>query len=107
MDIKPSNICITNDGDFVVADLGSVEQFGVASQSTDAYIPSDHLRNGRRASQDTDWWMLAVTLCEKMFQFPVGNAAPPTKREVLDILSASKAVQGTGLFAILTELSES
>ena len=107
MDIKPSNICITNSGDFVVADLGSVEQFGETSQSTDAYIPSDHLRKGRRASEDTDWWMLGVTLCEKMYQFPVGRAAPPTKRKVLDTLSNSEAVRGTGLFALLTELCES
>ena len=107
MDIKPSNICITNNGDFVVADLGSVEQFGVASRSTDAYIPSDHLRKGRCASKDTDWWMLAVTLIEKMFQFSVGNAAPPTKRQVLDTLSTSEVVRGTELFALLTELCES
>ena len=107
MDIKPSNICITNSGDFVVADLGSVEQFGVASQSTDAYIPSDHFRKARCASADTDWWMLAVTLCEKMFQLPVGNVATPTKRKVLDTLSTSEAVRSTGLLALLTELFES
>ena len=54
-----------------------------------------------------DWWMLAVTLREKMLLFPVGNAAPPTKRKVLDTLSNSEAVRGTGFFALLTELCES
>jgi serine/threonine protein kinase len=107
MDIKPSNICISNAGDFVVADLGSVERFGSTSQSTEAYIPSDLLLKGRAASPDMDWWMLSVTLCEKMFHIPVGSGASSFSRSwVLDTLSSSEAARRTGLVATLTELSE-
>jgi len=105
MDIKPSNICISNTGDFVVADLGSVERFGSKSQSTEAYIPCD-LPHVRTASADLDWWMLSVTLCEKMFNVPIGNGAPFSKSQVLATLSPSGAVRSTGLFAILTELNK-
>ena len=106
MDIKPSNICISNTGDFVVADLGSVERFGSMSQSTEAYIPSDLLLKGRAASADMDWWMLSVTLCEKMFQIPVGSGASFSRSWVLNSLSSSEAARRTGLVATLTELSE-
>jgi serine/threonine protein kinase len=39
MDIKPSNICIDSNGNFVLIDFGSTSFFGEKTSSTQAYIP--------------------------------------------------------------------
>jgi len=41
MDIKPSNICVRENGDFVLVDLGSVVRKSELSESTVVYVPSD------------------------------------------------------------------
>jgi serine/threonine protein kinase len=63
MDVKPANICV-NQGNFVLIDLGSIVKFGKRSSSTPAYIPSDFTET--KGSAHCDWWMLAMTLSEKV-----------------------------------------
>ncbi|PRP73763.1 protein kinase C delta type-like [Planoprotostelium fungivorum] len=84
MDVKPSNICIDQAGNFILIDLGSVVRFGQKSASTLAYIPQD-LSNYQVASAAVDWWMLAATLGERgcgMSSWGAG-AANPTKEKLL------------------------
>ncbi|PRP79745.1 Serine/threonine protein kinase, partial [Planoprotostelium fungivorum] len=84
MDVKPSNICIDQAGNFILIDLGSVVRFGQKSASTLAYIPQD-LSNYQVASAAVDWWMLAATLGERgcgMSSWRAG-AANPTKEKLL------------------------
>ena len=63
MDVKPANICVT-EGRFVLIDLGSIVKFGKRSSSTPSYIPSDFTE--KKGSAHCDWWMLAMTLAEKV-----------------------------------------
>lgn len=72
-DIKPHNIFIGPNGEFLLGDHGSVAQFGQPTHSTPDYVPSDARGNGggggggssiQLASAALDWWMLAKTLLE-------------------------------------------
>ena len=71
MDVKPSNICINDDGDFVLIDLGSVASFESTNfHSTEAYQPKNPINSSNKvnykvASAIVDWWMLAATLAER------------------------------------------
>ncbi|PRP75400.1 putative protein kinase, partial [Planoprotostelium fungivorum] len=90
MDVKPSNICIDQAGNFILIDLGSVVRFGQKSASTLAYIPQD-LSNYQVASAAVDWWMLAATLGERgcgMSSWGAG-AANPTKEKLHSKLAKS------------------
>ncbi len=60
MDIKPSNIFVTETGSCVLGDLGSIALFGYKSASTPAFLPKD--RRNMAASATVDWWMLALTV---------------------------------------------
>jgi serine/threonine protein kinase len=68
MDIKPSNIAIDNEGNFVLIDLGSVAPIGEPTESTDLYLPSeDGGTYGRYiATEKRDWLMLAITVYSKL-----------------------------------------
>jgi serine/threonine protein kinase len=70
MDIKPANICINHSGDFILIDLGSLQRFGAKSSSTLAFLP--HQMNPNPAKADTDWWMLAMTLYDRIQPFGKG-----------------------------------
>jgi len=86
MDIKPSNICINSNGDFILIDLGSVAKFGNKSASTLAYIPKD-LKNYGTSNKSVDWWMLAATLSEKGYDVGWGTGpANPTREHLCKIL---------------------
>jgi len=70
MDVKPSNICISEPRSFCLVDLGSIAAFGERTASTSAYVPADLLTRDMpasrlRAAAVIDWWMLAMTLAEK------------------------------------------
>ena len=72
MDFKPSNICINIDGDFVLADVGSVVPSGNYSESTVPFLPQELLEEMNKScklsplsSPSVDWWMLATTLLSK------------------------------------------
>ena len=63
MDVKPANICMRDNGDFVLIDLGSVISIESYSLSTTVYLPRDY-QPGRRvpyryqATEIHDWVML-------------------------------------------------
>lgn len=106
MDVKSANICLTDAGDAVLIDLGSVCRFDERTESTPPYVPSDVDPNPEsiRARADVDWWMLAVTLAEKACSLDgkamrVGVSRRPTKAEVLQHLQHNKLVP-----AVLAEL---
>jgi serine/threonine protein kinase len=88
MDVKPSNIFIDHTGAFVLGDLGSVARFGEQTSSTDAFIPKGAVKDLKKASKVTDWWMLAMTICDKGCEdFNVGiGASDPTSSAVLAAL---------------------
>ena len=69
MDIKPSNVCLSELEMFVLIDLGSVARFGEKTVCTKAYVPRDFdfggTGGGVRSSALADWWMLGATLAEK------------------------------------------
>jgi serine/threonine protein kinase len=68
MDIKPSNIAIDNEGNFVLIDLGSVARFNEPTECTDLFLPSeDRGTYGRYiATEKRDWLMLAMTVYSKL-----------------------------------------
>jgi serine/threonine protein kinase len=63
-DVKPSNVLLTTDGSFVLADLGSLERFGQPTETTPGLVPFDlKPKDGKyRASARLDFAMLAMTL---------------------------------------------
>ena len=95
MDIKPANICLRENGDFVLVDLGSVVMKLEYSESTVVYVPSDfqpreiHTSSNKYKAVDiNDWLMLGMTIAEKVFGLEVGGSAPPpTVEKLLDKLA--------------------
>ena len=97
MDVKPSNICTREDGRIVLIDLGSVVTLGNKSESTQVYVPQDFQQrphdnptsNVYVAQKSNDWWMLAMTIAEKVYELPVGQGAkrPPLMSELRTILN--------------------
>jgi serine/threonine protein kinase len=96
MDVKPSNICVREGNILVLIDLGSVAPLGCISESTRVYVPRDFQPRPRdnptsniyNAEAPNDWWMLAMTLAEKVYGLPVGLGAtpPPTMAQLREIL---------------------
>ena len=95
MDIKPSNICVNERGNYILVDLGSIVLKKEYSESTTVYVPPDF--QPRKPSNPTsnryiadnliDFWMLGMTIVEKVFQVPIGDTkSSPKCQEVLDIL---------------------
>ena len=68
MDIKSSNICLNQNGRYVLIDLGSVAPLGMKSSPTMCYLPSDMqpaYESSLVAHPNIDWWMLAMVIAEK------------------------------------------
>eukprot|EP01113_Clastostelium_recurvatum_P030412 TRINITY_DN3692_c0_g1_i1.p1 TRINITY_DN3692_c0_g1~~TRINITY_DN3692_c0_g1_i1.p1 ORF type:complete len:382 (-),score=18.58 TRINITY_DN3692_c0_g1_i1:13-1158(-) len=86
-DMKPSNICITSSGDFVLIDLGSIVEFGLCPESTAAFIPRGiEMRAGPRL----DFWMLAATIANQMSMKGWGEGAHnPTQDSLRDFLKTA------------------
>ena len=100
MDIKPSNICTAGNGQLVLIDLGSVVKLGEKSESTRVYVPRDFQPRSREnptsnayvAWKSNDWWMLAMTIAEKVYNLPVGHGAtPPPLMSELKIMLSDEA----------------
>jgi serine/threonine protein kinase len=99
MDIKPANICLRENGDFVLIDLGSVAMKLDVSESTVVYVPRDfqprnkHTPNSKYKALDTnDWLMLGMTIAEKVYGLEVGGSAPPPTVEGLTSILAADGV---------------
>ena len=92
MDVKPSNICIDQNGDFVLIDFGSAAKFNNISESTAAYVPHKFTPNPSRPA--VDWWMLAATLSEKAGKCDRWGKgiSNPTREETLATLIAYPAI---------------
>jgi len=99
MDIKPANICLRENGDFVLVDLGSVAMKLDISESTVVYVPSDFQPRDKRTPNSkykavdiNDWLMLGMTVAEKVYGLEVGgSASPPTVKSLITILVADGA----------------
>lgn len=96
MDVKPSNILICSNGSLVLGDLGSVARFGVKSESSRAYVPFDMqiIPCKLIASAEVDWWMLAMTLAEKVTGLEIGGSKKePSRDKLKDMLSSHKEME--------------
>lgn len=99
MDIKPANICLRENGDFVLIDLGSVARKLDTSESTVVYLPRDfqprnkHTPNSKyKAVNVNDWLMLGMTIAEKVYGLEVGGRPPPpTVADLITILETDGA----------------
>lgn len=96
MDITPSNICINEQGNFILTNIDSIVTKNENSESTIVYVPPDFqprspensTSNLYKADNFIDFWMLGVTIAEKVFEVIIGDIAPTPKCEVLlNILS--------------------
>jgi serine/threonine protein kinase len=109
MDVKPSNVFVATDGSFVLGDLGSVARFNERTMSTRAFIP-DNLqveRSGRTtASEAMDWWMMAMTLFDKVVvDHTIGSGARELRTtEVVKILPDSPTMISSGVWKALSAL---
>ena len=92
-DVKPANILINTRGEFILTDLGSLVPFGLRSASTQAYIPRElwDRRNGRGpvSSSITDFWMLAMTIFEKVCRGVIGGAETPMQSTIIEAIEAN------------------
>jgi serine/threonine protein kinase len=90
MDVKPTNICLRENGDSILIDLGSVVRVGVKSQCTHVYFPRDMRNtdwqdNTYVADISIDWWMLSVVIADKMFDLEIGSPRnTPSRQELID-----------------------
>ena len=94
MDVKPSNILIATNGDFILTDLGSLVTFNSRSASTKAYVPRElwTSSSGPIANASVDWWMFAMIIFEKVCGGDIGGAEVPTKQTVLDGIAGVNSV---------------
>jgi serine/threonine protein kinase len=101
MDIKPANICLRENGDFVLIDLGSVALKLNMSESTAVYVPRDFQPRDKRTPNNkykavdvNDWLMLGMTIAEKTYGLEVGGSAPPpTVEDLTTILKRDGAFE--------------
>ena len=99
MDIKPANICVRENGDFVLVDLGSVALKLDNSESTVVYVPRDFQPRDKRSPSNSykavdvnDWLMLGMTIAEKVYGLEVGGISPsPTVGGLIEILKTDDA----------------
>jgi serine/threonine protein kinase len=95
MDVKPSNICLRENGDSILIDLGSVVRVGVKSNCTHVYLPHDMMNtrwqdNTYVADKSIDWWMLSVVIAEKNFILEIGGQKnTPSRQELIDMFVAA------------------
>ena len=94
MDVKPANILISTEGDFILADLGCLAPFNEHTGCTKEYLPRELWKvYGPPPSSDyVDWWMIAMVIyhraCDEKLTFPVS----PTMRTVLDAIRRPESI---------------
>ena len=105
MDMKPMNVCFNSEGDVVLIDLGSVVVLGnMTSSCTAVYLPSDmQIQNGcYKASIEIDWWMLVVTMLEKMNLIKIGGALnTPPRKELANLFPDVEKCEVTAIMNLL------
>jgi len=75
-DVKSSNILVSTEGNYILADLGSLSDPGTRSASTRAYVPDDMWdAQANRVQQLAAASMLAMTLYEKACGGSVGEGS--------------------------------
>jgi serine/threonine protein kinase len=113
MDVKPSNIAITTEGNFVLIDMGSAAHFGPAAASAETRVPTTarylplecEEYDDPKPDPELDWWMLATMLVEKTQPFP-HTAARHTKNSILTHLRAILQPDEFGSLAALFKETE-
>lgn len=109
MDVKPSNIFVDHQGDFWLADFGSVRPSGCCSNlsTTAAFVPRNlRVHNAPFvASSQHDHWMLAMTVADMVTARAGGavgaGATDPTSTDVIAILGRLDTAEATALLAQL------
>lgn len=100
MDLKPANICVKENGDFILIDLGSVARVNEYSESTVVYVPTDYQprvgrmekRNTYLAQERVDWLMLGVTIAQVVYKLEIGGTpSTPTVDELIKQLDTDAA----------------
>ena len=109
-DIKPANIGVREGrpGELVLLDLGSIQRFGLRAIATEPYVPEDlpTPHGFIEATQCLDWWMLAVTICEKGCGLAVGEGAAlgrraPPRRSILGMCTGHQGLIRTAADLLL------
>lgn len=95
MDIKPSNICTTENGNYILIDIGSVSRFNNTTSSNPYYLPEEisaivSLIGQIKSSPNIDWWMMAMLLMEILSQEKFIQKKFRTKSEVINILKQNE-----------------
>ncbi len=97
-DVKPPNILINTAGEFILTDLGSLVSVGSRSATTRAYIPRElwDRRNDRGplASVATDYWMLAMTIFEKVCGGDISGAETPKTSTIIEAINTNSKCDG-------------
>lgn len=92
-DVKPPNILINTRGEFILTDLGSLVLFNSRSASTRAYIPRElwdrREDRGPVASIHADFWMLAMTIFEKVCGGDISGAESPKQATIIEAVKAN------------------
>jgi len=87
MDIKPANIFIDFNGDFLLGDFGSIRKVDeLIGSTTPTFFPHDMTIN-KYATMQHDYWMLAMTIKDSISDSEMGEIGVaskfPIKQEVL------------------------
>lgn len=103
MDIKPDNLGIDSGGNFILLDLGSVAEFGVFTDVTDAYVPKDILvvHGKLRADAEIDFWGIAITLV----RLRGGSKSTYNKDDILKLLADLATLGLHGLADLVSKLN--
>jgi serine/threonine protein kinase len=68
MDIKPENVGISEQGRFILIDIGNAARFGVQTDVTDCFVPTNFVITpvGLTAQAAVDYGLIATTLLAKL-----------------------------------------